>query len=317
MSHAARPPATAARAPRTALTGGRGPLLVLIACGAGWGLTQPLSKIAVSGGLAPSGILVWQAGLAALLLGGLCGLRGRGLPLHPGALVRYGVIALIGSFLPGLASYTAVAHLPSGWMSVLLSAVPILAFPMALALGQDRFSAARLIGLVAGMGGVVLLVAGQGGAASSLLERPLPWVLLGLVPALLYAAEGNYVARVGRGGLDPFQLLCGASIVSAGLALMLALAQGTMIDPRAGLGPAHLAVLGAAVMNAAVYSGYVWLVGRAGSVFAAQVSYLVTGFGVAAAMAILGESYGRGFWWGLGLMVLGLALVQPRPPRSP
>jgi drug/metabolite transporter (DMT)-like permease len=45
-----------------------------------------------------------------------------------------------------------------------------------------------------------------------------------------------------------------------------------------------------------VYAGYVWLVGRAGAVFAAQVAYLVTLFGVFWAMLILGETL-----FGLGL----------------
>jgi drug/metabolite transporter (DMT)-like permease len=65
-----------------------------------------------------------------------------------------------------------------------------------------------------------------------------------------------------------------------------------------------------------VYSAYVWLVGRAGSVFAAQVSYLVTGFGVLWSMALLGERYSGYVWAALALMFAGLALVQPRPPLA-
>ena len=45
------------------------------------------------------------------------------------------------------------------------------------------------------------------------------------------------------------------------------------------------------VLNVLAYSGYVWLVGRAGSVFASQIAYLVTGFGVLWSMALLGERY--------------------------
>jgi drug/metabolite transporter (DMT)-like permease len=57
-------------------------------------------------------------------------------------------------------------------------------------------------------------------------------------------------------------------------------------------------------------------VGRAGSVFAAQVSYLVTGFGVVWAMLILNESYGSSFWYAFCLMLVGLFLVQPRTTQS-
>jgi drug/metabolite transporter (DMT)-like permease len=74
-------------------------------------------------------------------------------------------------------------------------------------------------------------------------------------------------------------------------------------------------VLLSSCIHALIYAASVWLVGRAGSVFAAQVSYLVTGFGVLWAMALLGERYGAGFWLALGLMFAGLFLVQPRPAR--
>ena len=71
------------------------------------------------------------------------------------------------------------------------------------------------------------------------------------------------------------------------------------------------------VIHAFVYSGYVWLVGRAGPSFAAQVSYLVTGFGVIWAMVLLGESYSLWVWAALGIMFVALFLVQPRESRLP
>jgi len=53
-------------------------------------------------------------------------------------------------------------------------------------------------------------------------------------------------------------------------------------------------------------------VGRAGSVFASQVSYLVTGFGVLWAILFLGESYSAYVWSAMAVMMLGLFLVRPR-----
>ena len=67
------------------------------------------------------------------------------------------------------------------------------------------------------------------------------------------------------------------------------------------------------VVHAAVYTAYVWLVGRAGAVFAAQVSYLVTPFGVLWAMLILGEGLSGTVWLAMAMMFAGLFLVQPRP----
>ena len=59
------------------------------------------------------------------------------------------VIALVGTVLPNSACpIEAARYLPAGVMSILLSMVPMFAFPIALGLGTDSFSAARLAGLV-------------------------------------------------------------------------------------------------------------------------------------------------------------------------
>ena len=97
------------------------------------------------------------------------------------------------------------------------------------------------------------------------------------------------------------------------MALPLALTSGQFIDPRPPWGVPDLAVAASGLIHAVVYSGYVWIVGRAGAVFAAQVSYLVTGFGVVWAMALLGESYSGWVWLAMAMMFAGLFLVQPRP----
>jgi drug/metabolite transporter (DMT)-like permease len=55
------------------------------------------------------------------------------------------------------------------------------------------------------------------------------------------------------------------------------------------------------------------MVGRAGAVFAAQVSYLVTAFGIFWAWVIFGETYSGWVWAAVALMFAGLFLVQPRP----
>ncbi len=76
---------------------------------------------------------------------------------------------------------------------------------------------------------------------------------------------------------------------------------------------AQVALIAASVVHVLVYATYVWLVGRAGAVFTAQVSYLVTGFGLLWAWLLLGEAYAATLWLALGAMFVGMYLVQPRP----
>jgi drug/metabolite transporter (DMT)-like permease len=283
---------------------------ILIVLGAGWGFTSPLSKIAVSTGYGSFGLVFWQLVIGAVLLGVIQLVRGRGvIPFGPAALKTYVIIALIGTVIPNSASFHAYIHLPAGVMSVLLSTIPMLAFPVALALGVERFVLLRLVGLCLGFLGVSLLVFPE---ASLPDPAMLAWIPLALVAPLCYAFEGNYVARWGTAGLDGIEVLYGASFVGALITLPLALGSGQFITPTAPFTAADWALVASSVVHALVYATYVWLVGRAGAVFSVQVSYLVTGFGVIWALLILGETYSPWFWAAMSLILLGVFLVQPR-----
>ena len=286
-----------------------GPMFALLIMGAGWGITSPLSKIAVSTGHQPLGLVFWQMVIGAVLLGAIVFVRGGRLALGRRQITLYLAIAFLGTILPNAASYRAAAHLPAGVMSIVIAMVPMFAFPIALALGQDRFSIARVVGLGLGLGGVALLV----GPEASLPDRAMvAFIPLALIAPFFYGLEGNFVGKFGTAGLDPIEVLFGASVFGAVLSFPLALGFGHWLNPLGGFGAPESALVLSSIVHALVYSGYVWLVGRAGAVFAAQVSYLVTIFGVGWAMLILDEAYSGYIWGALGLMLLGMFLVQPR-----
>lgn len=286
-----------------------GPMFALLIMGAGWGITSPLSKIAVSTGHQPLGLVFWQMVIGAVLLGAIVFVRGGRLALGRRQITLYLAIAFLGTILPNSASYRAAAHLPAGVMSIVIAMVPMFAFPIALALGQDRFSIARVVGLGLGLGGVALLV----GPEASLPDRAMvAFIPLALIAPFFYGLEGNFVGKFGTGGLNPIEVLFGASVFGAVLSFPLALGFGHWLNPLGGFGAPESALVLSSIVHALVYAGYVWLVGRAGAVFAAQVSYLVTIFGVGWAMLILDEAYSGYIWGALGLMLLGMFLVQPR-----
>ena len=286
----------------------------LFVMGAGWGLTQPLGKLAVEGGHRQFGLVFWQVAISGAILGVLCFLRGKPMRLGVPQFWAFLMIALVGTVLPGASSYTALVYLPSGLVSILLSLVPMLAFPVAVLLGNENFAWSRLAGLALGLCGVLLIVLPE----ASLPDRAMVvFIPVAMIAPLFYAVEGNYVARWGAAGLDPLQLLFGASIISALIAGPLAIWQGQFISPFRQYGLAEWALVASAIIHAGVYSAYVWLVGRAGPVFAVQVSYLVTAFGVVWAMWLLGERYSLWVWAAFAILLVGLALVQPRPLTEP
>ncbi|MFK7876717.1 MAG: DMT family transporter [Paracoccaceae bacterium] len=281
----------------------------LALCGAGWGFTQPMSKIAVSTGHPPVGLIFWQLVIGAALMAVVCVLRGVALPLRRNHLKLYVILALIGTIIPNTGSYQAIAHLPSGIVSILLSMIPMLAFPISLALGLDRFEWRRVAGLLIGLI-AVLLIAVPGQDLNSAL--PVFWLGVVLFVCLCYASEGNYVARWGTQGLDALQVLFGASLVGALIALPLAVSTGQWINPIRPWAAPEWALVASSVAHVCVYAGYVWLVGKAGPVFAVQISYMVTLFGLFWAKLILAEAYAPMIWVALALMLVGMYLVQPR-----
>lgn len=283
---------------------------ILVLMGAGWGATQPLSKIAVSTGYGPFGLLMWQQILGVVLMACVCAVRRKPLPRTANALRAYVVIALVGTVLPNSISYTAAVHLPAGIMSLLLSIVPMFAFVIALQLGNDSFAWRRIAGLGFGLIGVVLVIAPSVDIGAVV---PMEWAAAYLVVGLFYAFEGNYVARWGVAGLDPFQLMLGASLAGLVIVTPLAGGLGQTIPPQWPRPLPQQALVAASLVHVLVYASYVWLVGCAGAVFAVQVSYLVTGFGLFWAWFLLDEAFSNMIWLALAVMFLGVYLVQPRP----
>ncbi|MFV2002596.1 MAG: DMT family transporter [Paracoccaceae bacterium] len=283
--------------------------VALILIGAAWGLTFPISKIVVSTGYQPLGILVWKCVGAAILTGGFTLLRHRSLVLPRRHFGLFLGVAMLGILISGYLSFTAVQYIPAGVLAIVIALVPLFSMPIALMLGFEKPSALRLSGLIFGAAAVFVLMAPQ---ASLPGQGKAIFILVAMGATLAYGAEGNFVAWFRQDDLDPVQVLFGASVVALVLAVPLALANGQFIDPTAPWGAPQFGILATSVLGTSAYAGYIWLIGRAGPVFAAQVSYLVAAFGVFWAMILLRETYSGLIWLALALMLVGLFLVRPR-----
>ena len=284
-------------------------VLALVLLGLGWGSTQPLGKLATSTGHPPFGLIFWQLVVCVVVLGGITLVRGKGLPLHGRALVFYVVVAFLGTLIPNATFYISVARLPAGIMSILISMVPLMAFPLAMALGLDRFSSARLMGLILGLCGVALIALPEASLPDPAMVAFLPLAMIG---PLFYAIEGTFVQRFGMAGMDAVQAMFGASVAGLIFVTPVMLGLGQWINPAPPWGVAEGALLLSSALHGLLYAGYVALAARAGAVFASQCSYLVTASGVIWAMLLLGERFSPFVWAAMAVMLAGLALVQPR-----
>ncbi len=288
-----------------------GAILALI--GVGWGSTQPLGKIAASTGHQPFGLIFWQLVVCVLVLGALTFGRGKRLPLNPRAVEFYIVVALLGTLIPNYTFYLSVARLPSGIMSILISTIPLIAFPIALAMKTDRFSVRRMIGILLGLSGVLMIALPQASLPDRAMVAFLPIAMIG---PLFYALENTYVAARGTAGMDAIQAMLGSSIAGLILCVPVMLAMGHWFPMPLNPGLAEWALILSSALHALLYASFVWLAARAGSVFASQSAYFTTASGIVWAMVILGERFSPWVWAAAAVMLCGLALVAPKERSS-
>ncbi|MCY4138233.1 MAG: DMT family transporter [Rhodobacteraceae bacterium] len=288
----------------------------LLLLGAGWGLTMPMTRIAVSTGHGHFGLIFWQlvfSGACLAVLAFVGGRRRRIRPLTWPRFVICTVIAVSGTIAPNTFSYQAAVELPAGVMSIIISLVPMFALPIAILVGNEKPRILRMVGILFGAAAIVLLL---GPDASLPNPAAAGFVLLAMIAPLCYAAEANIVGKMGLAGLNPVEAIFWASLIGIMISVPLTALTGHWIDLSQVWGAPEYALLGLSVLHAFCYAGYVWLVRRAGTVFAAQVAYIVTGFGVFWSIILLDERYSGWIWGAVVLMTIGLVLVQPGKPSK-
>ena len=282
--------------------------IILLIVGVSWGLTAPLSKIAVSTGHHYLGLLIWQIIIMILSLGLIQIFRKKKLPLNLNCFWRYVLVALLGTILPNSIMYKAYFHLQSGIMSILVSIVPMIAFLLVLVLQMEKFEIRRFLGVLFGIFAIILIVfpkldLGYIGEVG--------WILLALLSPLCYAIEGVWINKIGIAKLDPIEVILGASILGFFILMPIVALNGYWITPYRVWGPAEFAITASSLIHSLIYISYIWLIGKAGVIFASQVSYIYTASGIGFSIILLGEGYSLFVWAAVILMLMGLMMVMP------
>lgn len=282
--------------------------LFLILVGLSWGMSVPLIKIAVSAGHHPLGLLFWQMFFSALILGLYLLIKRQPLLLSLSALRYYVIIAVIGTLIPNSFSLQATGKLPAGIMAITIATVPIMSLCVALLARLEAFSWQRSMGVLLGVTALMLIALPE----ASLPDPELaPWLLVALIAPLCYAIEGNFVSARGPRELTPIMTLFCASCLGAGFLAPIVWLNGYGVSMTAGMDASRWALLGSSLGHMFAYTGYLWLLGRAGAVFTSQVAYVVTLTGVAGSVLMLGEQYGALVWLSVALILLAVSLVRP------
>ena len=283
--------------------------LILIILGLGWGLSFTLGKIAITAGGTPIGLTFWQSLFSGLILLAYVFFRHGKIIIPKIMFLPIIIITFLSVVIPNIIFYACIEHLDAGVLSISVSVIPLFTYLIAMGLRMDRFKIRRVLGLITGFCALLILILPENSLPD---KRDIPWVLLALNCALCYALENIYIDRLALQNFGPIRLVCAVSFVSAIITFLLSL----VMDQFFMLQPTNLylfiSTLGLGFISATAYSIFIYLIGRAGSVFSSQVGYLVTFFGVVWGIIILGESHSVFVWISLAMIMMGIFLVQPK-----
>jgi drug/metabolite transporter (DMT)-like permease len=244
-----------------------------------WGIPYLLIKVA-DGGVAPPVLVLARVAIGAALLLPIAIRRRELTPLLP--YWRWLVLfALVEIITPWLLLSEAETRLSSSLSGLLIASVPILVAVIGrLTGGLDRLTPVRWAGLLVGLGGVALLVAGSGtrGDATAVAE------VLGV--ALCYSI-GPLIAARKLSELPSLGMtaacLAFAAVIYAPIAAVTwphAMPSGTVLASLAGL---------AVVCTALAFVLFFALIGEVGPARASVITYVNPAVAVALGILALGE----------------------------
>lgn len=286
--------------------------LLLLACGALWGLNVPLSKIAADTGAHPIGL--------SLLINLLTALMCIGIALNRKTMPRLGTIdrsewryivrfAFISTVINQVAVFWMASVLPAFIVAIVivLEGFAVFVYATLMKVEEPRFK--RFVGLAIGLVGVGLIMYFS---RSVVVDASWLWLLVALVIPISYGAEDIYIATSKPNRFDNIALCGLTSSAAVVLLLPLAILFDDFIPLSTLYGTTGIIVI---IMSAVACGALVLnliLTASTGAVFASQSAYAITAAGIGWSVVLLGETIPALAWLALGLVVIGLILVEPK-----
>ncbi len=274
-----------------------------------WGGSFFFGKVALAE-LPPFTVVFARVSVAAGAL--LLIVRAQGLRM-PGRLAEWGpyfAMGALNNLIPFSLIFWGQTRIASGLASILNATTPLFTVVLAHLLTRDeRLTAPRLAGVLAGVSGVAVMI-GPGALAGLGAELAAQGAVL--AAALSYACAGIYGRRFG--GRPP--LVTAAGQVTATTCLMLPVVlladrPWTLAAPGAATWGSLLAL--ALLCTAVAYLLYFRLLATAGATNLLLVTFLIPVSAIALGAVFLGERLAAHQFGGMALIALGLAAIDGRP----
>lgn len=287
---------------------------MLIALSLLWGGSFFFNGVAVKA-LPPLTLVFLRVMLAALTLNAVLFLRGTPLPLDRRIWAAFFGMGLLNNVVPFTLIVWGQTHIASGVASILNATTPLFAVLAAhLFLPDEKMSANRVLGVLAGFSGVVLMIgpAALTGATVNLFAQ---CAVLGA--AVSYSFAGIFGRRFKAMGVSPLATATGQVTASA---ILLAPITAFLDMPWRLAFPAAdvwLSVAGIALLSTALaYILYFRILSSAGATNIALVTFLIPVSAILLGALFLGERLMPRHFGGLALIAIGLAAIDGRPGKA-
>lgn len=285
-------------------------IIILVALSVLWGGSFFFVEVLVDH-LPPLTIVTCRVGFAALALWGI--VLARGLPL-PSTWQQWSslfVIGLLNNAIPFCLIVWGQTQISSGLASIFNATTPFFTVLVAGAvLTDERITKQKLTGVIVGLVGTIVLIGPETlkGLTGSMLGQ-----LAVMGAAISYAFAGAYARRFRKWGLSPLIVATGQVTMATLMLLPLTL----IIDkPWIDLTiPFDViwAIAGLAFFSTVIaYILYFRLIASAGATNAALVTFLIPISAILLGVTILGETFTALQAVGMGLIGLGLLVMDGR-----
>jgi drug/metabolite transporter (DMT)-like permease len=269
-------------------------------------------KVALEG-LAPAQVVLGRLATGAIVLTGAMVVRRGRWPRDPRMWAHLAVLAVVANVLPFFLFAWGERRVSSGLAGVLNAATPLLTMLIGLVVvPAERATRVRLVGLLAGFGGVIVILAPwRAGAA----EGDLAGKLACLGAAACYGMSFTYTRRFVTGRGHGSHVLAASQImVAAGLAVVIT----PVVAPQSP----HLsaAVVGAVLAlgcggTGLAYLLYYRLITDVGATTAAMVTYVIPVVAVVLGVVVRHEPLTLNMVVGAAIVIAAVALAEGRWAR--
>jgi drug/metabolite transporter (DMT)-like permease len=280
--------------------------LVFAALGFAWGSSYLFIKIGVET-LAPFTLVAARTAIGAAVLGVVLWISRERLPRTWSAYGHMLVVAVLGIALPFSLITWGEQTIDSGLAAILNGSVPLFAIVLAaIVLTDEPITLNRLVGLLVGFGGVVMITSPSltGGLGGSV-----PGELALIGASISYAAAGVYARHTVR-DLPPLT----SAFLEVGLAFLVVviLAFGlenplsTHVEASTILAVSWLGLIGSGL----AFLGFFFLLGRWGATRTSTIAYVLPVVGIALGVTVRQETVSLPVLGGMVLIIGGVALAN-------